>query len=126
MAMKCREPYCRRILPNENSKDGFYFLGSADGVLIRVAGAISKGKPGGGSHRRFNRSLVSIVGEHFQFYLDRLARAAPERSSSNSLGGSEIQGQPSDRRRVHGADVQRSEFCMSSARRAEYLYPRLP
>src|SRR5260370_36485660 len=126
MAMKCREPSCRRILPNENSKGDRCCIWGSACVFVRVARANSKRKPDGVSHRGFIWSLVSVVGEHFQFYLDRLARAAPERSSSNPLGGSEIQGQPSDRRRVHGADVQRPEFCMSTARRAEYLYPRLP
>src|ERR1700674_3725051 len=110
MATNSLEPCCRRIPPNESSKDRFACVCGADRVFLRPAGANSKGEPDGGPYGGFNRSLVSIIGEHFQFHLDGFTGPALKHPSTDSMGSGEGEEQSSDRRRIHRADVKRPEF----------------
>src|SRR4029077_4766180 len=110
MATNSREPCCRRIHPNETAKDRFARVCGAARVFVRSAGANSNCKPEGDSNRRLDWSLVSVVGEHFQLYLDGSTGPALKHPSTDFMGSGEGEEQPSDRRRIHRADVKRSKF----------------
>src|ERR1700676_4666650 len=127
MATNSLEPCCRRTPPNESSKNRFVFVRGVDRVFIFSSFcANSKGGREGGAYGGFNRSLVSVVGEHVHIDLDGRAGPTLKFASSHSLGRRKIQIESSDRRRVTRAELKRSEHWLPSARRAKCLYPRLP
>src|ERR1700722_6752806 len=126
MATNSLEPSCRRIPPNENFNHHPEFVRGAVRDFVSPVRANESGERQVWPFRRFNRSVVSVVGEHVHTDLDGCAGPTLKSASSHSLGKRKIQCESSDRRRVYRAELQRSEHWLPSAGRAECLYSRLP